>query len=82
MKKPTDMSNYMRQEMWMDRVLETIASWEQIQQIEVPDEIKEGIVKFMRTKVKKSIKKGTLIRTFMQIAVSALVYIKMKGLDK
>ena len=82
MKKPTNMSNYMREEMWVDRMRETIAQWENIQEVEVPKDIKDGIIKFMRKKVKRGIKKGTLIRTFMQIAVTALVYIKMKGLDK
>jgi len=82
MKKPTDMSNYMRLEMWIDRVRETISAWENIQGIEVPEDVQKGIVKFMRAKIKKGIKKGTLMRTFMQIAVTALIYIKMKGLDK
>jgi len=82
MKKPSDMSNYMRFEMWMDRILETISSWEHLQGITVPDEVRDSVIKFMRVKVKKGIKKGTLIRTFMQIAVTALLYIKMKGWDK
>jgi hypothetical protein len=80
--KTTDMSDYMRLEMWVDRVRETMSHWENIQGIEVPTEVKDGITKFMRAKVKKGIKKGTLMRTFMQIAVTALIYIKMKGIDK
>ena len=76
------MTNYMRLEMWVDRVRETISHWEKIQGIEVPVEIKDSITKFMRIKMKKGIKKGTLMRTFMQIAVTAMVYIKMRGLDK
>ena len=76
------MSDYMRLEMWEDRMLETISSWEKLQDIEVPEAIKNDIMQFMRAKVIRGIKKGTLIRTFMQIAVSSLVYIKMKRLDQ
>ena len=76
------MSNYMRLEMWIDRVRETVSTWENVQGIEVPTEVKDGITKFMRGKIKKGIEKGTLMRTFMQIAVTALIYIKMKGFDK
>lgn len=72
------MTNYMREEMWIDRVEQTISHWENIQGIQVSDDIKENVVKFMRVKIEKGIKKGTLIRTFMQIAVTALLYIKMK----
>lgn len=82
MKKPTNMSNYMREEMWVDRMSDTISKWENIQDIEVPEEIKDQIISFMRRKVARGIKRGTLIRTFMQIAVTALIYIKMKRLDK
>jgi len=82
MKKPSNMSNYMRQEMWVDRVEETIRHWEKVQNLEVPEEIKESIVTFMRLKIKRGIKKGTLIKMFMQIAVTALIYIKLKRLDK
>ena len=78
----SEMNNYMRQEMWVDRVEVTIASWENIQGIEISDEIKEGVIKFMRSKIKKGIKKNTLTRIFMQIAVTALLYIKTKGIDK
>ena len=67
----------MRQEMWVDRVEETIENWEKIQEIEVSDEVKESVVKFMRDKIKKGIKKNTLMRTFMQIAVTALLYIRI-----
>ena len=80
--KKTDMSDYMRLEMWIDRVRETISYWEQLQGIEVPLEIKDTITKFLRPKIKKGIEKGTLMRTFMQIAVTSLLYIKMKGWDK
>lgn len=80
--KKTNMSDYMREEMWVDRMQDTITTWQKIQGIEVPDEIRDGIIKFMRKKIRKGIKKGTLIRTFMQISVTALIYIKMKRLDK
>jgi hypothetical protein len=78
--KTTDMSEYMRLEMWVDRIRETIVNWEKIQKIEVPQETKESITRFMRGKVKKGITKGTLMRTFMQIAVSSLLFIKVKGI--
>ncbi len=80
--KKSDMTDYMRLEMWIDRVRETIASWENIQGIEVPIEVKDSITKFLRPKIKKGIEKGTLLRTFMQIAVTSLVYIKMKRWDE
>lgn len=80
--KKTDMSDYMRLEMWIERIRETISYWEQLQGIEVPIEIKDSITKFLRVKVKRGIEKGTLLRTFMQIAVTSLIYIKMKGKDE
>ena len=80
--KKSDMTDYMRLEMWIDRVRETISNWEKLQGIEVPIEIKDSITKFLRPKVKRGIEKGTLLRTFMQIAVTSLVYIKMRGIDK
>lgn len=80
--KKSDMTDYMRLEMWIDRVRETIATWENLQGIEVPIEIKDTITKFLRPKIKRGIEKGTLLQTFMQVAVTALVYIKMKGWDK
>ena len=80
--KKTDMSDYMRLEMWVDRVRETITHWEQLQGVEVPTEIKDTITGFLRPKMERGIQKGTLLRTFMRIAVTSLVYIKMKGLDK
>ena len=80
--KKTDMSDYMRLEMWIDRVRETITHWEQLQGIEVPQDIKDSITSFLRPKVERGIQKDTLLRTFMQIAVTSLVYIKMRGLDK
>ena len=76
--KKTDMSDYMRLEMWIDRVRETITHWEQLQEIEVPTDIKDNIASFLRPRIKKGIQKGTLLRTFMQIAVTSLIYIKMK----
>lgn len=76
--KNSDMSDYMRLEMWIDRVRETISHWEHIQGITVDDEIKEGIVKFMSGKIKRGIKKGTLMKVFMQIAVTAMLYIKTR----
>jgi len=80
--KKSRMNDYMRQEMWIDRVEQTISNWERIQNVIVPDDIKKSIVVFLRKKIAHGIKNGTLIRTFMQIAVSSLLYIKMKGLDK
>ena len=77
----SDMSKYMRLEMWMERVNDTIVSWEKLQGIEVPDGVRDTVNKFMRSKIKRGIKKGTLIKTFMQIAVTALLYIKMKRMD-
>ena len=78
--KKSDMSDYIRQELWIDRVQETIRTWSRIQGVAVPEEVEETIVKFMRGKISKGIRKGTLMRTFMQIAVTALLYIKMKRL--
>lgn len=77
--KQTDMSDYMRLEMWIDRVRETISIWEKLQGVEVPTEIRDTITKFLRPKIKRGIEKGTLLRTFMQIAVTSLIYIKMRG---
>jgi len=80
--KKSDMTDYMRLEMWIDRVRETIVTWEKLQGIEVPIEIRDTITKFLRPKIKKGIEKGTLLSTFMQIAVTSLIYIKMKGWDE
>ena len=74
--KKNDMTDYMRLEMWVDRVEHTITSWEAIQGITLPADTRESVVKFMRSKIKKGIKKGTLLRMFMQIAVTSLLYIK------
>lgn len=76
------MTDYMRLEMWIDRVRETIATWESLQGIEVPVEVRDTITKFLRPKIKRGISKGTLLKTFMQIAVTSLIYIKMKGWDE
>jgi len=76
--KQTNMSDYMRLEMWIDRVRETMTHWENIQGVEVPTDIKDSITKFLRPKIKNGIERGTLLRTFMQIAVTSLLYIKMK----
>jgi hypothetical protein len=78
--KKSDMSNYMRQEMWMDRVEHTITTWENIQGLTVPEDVRETVTSFMRRKIKRGIEKGGLMRVFMQIAVTALIYIKMKRL--
>jgi hypothetical protein len=78
--KTTDMSNYVRKELWLERVVETIDDWEKIKGITVSDEIKDGVYKFMATKISKGIKKNTLTRIFMQIAVTSLLYIKLKGI--
>ena len=80
--KKTEMTNYMRLEMWVERVNETISNWGNIQGIIVPEDIKESIIKFIRPKIKKGIKKGTLTRMFMQIAITALLYIKIKKDDQ
>ncbi len=80
--KKSDMNDYMRLEMWIDRVRETIVTWEKLQDIEVPIEVRDTITRFLRPKIKKGIEQGTLLRTFMQIAVTSLIYIKMKGWDK
>ena len=53
--KKNDMADYMRLEMWVDRVEATIAGWEKIQGLTLPDETKEAVVKFMRDKIKKGI---------------------------
>ena len=75
------MSDYMREEMWVDRMRDTIHNWEKIQGLEVPTDIQKTIIKFMRKKIRRGIKRGTLIKTFMQIAVTALIYIKMRRID-
>lgn len=80
--KKSRMSDYMRQEMWVDRIEQTISNWEKLQNVAVPEDTKDSIINFLRRKIGKGIKQGTLIRTFMQIAVSSLLYIKMRGLDK
>ncbi len=72
----SEMTNYMRQEMWADHVEVTIDNWEKIQGVTVSDDVKAGVVKFMHAKIKKGIKKNTLTRIFMQIAVTALLHIK------
>jgi hypothetical protein len=73
-----DMTDFMRTEMWVERVEDTISSWQKLQGIEVPDEVRISIVQFMRGKIKKGINKGTLMKAFMQIGVTSLIYIKMK----
>ena len=75
------MSNYMRQQMWMDRVMETIDSWERIQEVTLPPELKDSVANFMKLKIKRGLKKNTLMKLFMQIAVTSLLYIKIKGWD-
>ena len=79
--KKSNMSDYMREEMWVDRMRDTIHNWEKIQGLEVPTDIQKTIIKFMRKKIRRGIKRGTLIKTFMQIAVTALIYIKMRRID-
>jgi len=80
--KKSNMSDYMREEMWVDRMRDTIHKWEYLQGIEVSQDIQDGIIEFMQKKVRRGIKNGTLIKTFMQIAVTALIYIKMRSIDK
>ena len=75
------MTNYMRLEMWVDRVEATIVNWEKIQGVTLKKEDKQAVIKFMRSKIKKGIKKGTLLRMFMQIAVTSLLYIKTTRRD-
>jgi len=77
----TEMTNYMRQQMWVDRVEVSIASWEKVQGIVIDDDIKENIIKFVEPKIKKGIENNTLTRVFMQIAVTALLYIKTKNIQ-
>jgi len=77
--KKSEMTNYMRQEMWVDRVEQTIAGWENLQGKNVSDDIREDVIKFMRKKIKKGIKRGTLTRVFMQIAVTVVLHLKTKG---
>jgi len=77
--KTTDMSNYIRKELWMERVVETIDAWEKIQGITVPAEVRDSMYKFMASKIKKGIKRNTLTKIFMQIAVTSLLYIKLRG---
>jgi hypothetical protein len=71
--------DYVRQEAWVDKVEFGIDTWEQVQGVEVPDEVRQAIVKFMRGKIKRGIEKGNLTRMFLQIAVTSLIYIKMRG---
>ena len=75
--KNSKMSRYLRQELWIERVEETIEQWENLQGVKVPEDIKDTIVKFMRGKIKRGIEKNTLSKMFMQVAVTALIYIKM-----
>ena len=79
--KHNDMTNFMRQQMWIERVEDTISSWEKLQGIEVPQDIRDSVVSFMRGKIKRGIKKNTLMKTFMQVGVTALIYIKMRKGD-
>lgn len=72
------LTDYIRGEMWKDRVIDTINTWERLQGIEVPDKDRETIIKFMSGKIDNGIRQGTLIKTFMQIAVTSLIYIKVK----
>jgi len=80
--KKSKMRDYMRLNMWMERVYSTMYRWEEIQGVQIPDGTKDTISKFMRRKIKYAIKKGTLMRTLLQIAVTSLIYIKMKGNKK
>ena len=72
------LSDYVRGEMWKDRVIDTINTWEKLQGIKVSKKDRDAIVKFMSSKIDNGIRKGTLIKTFMQIAVTSLIYIKTK----
>jgi hypothetical protein len=58
--------------------METINYWEEIKNVKIPDDVKNSVYEFMEEKIKKGIKKRTLTKTFMQIAVSSLIFIKMK----
>ena len=80
MAKDNSITKYIRQELWIEKVETTIDTWQNIQGISVPQDVRDAIVKFMANKIKRGIDKGTLIRTFMQIAVTSLLYIKMKGI--
>ena len=74
----SELEDYIRLELWIEKVEATIDTWEDVQGIHVPQEVRDSIVKFMRGKIKVGIEKKTLMKTFMQIAVTALLYIKMK----
>ena len=78
--KKSEMADYVREELWIDRVRETMSHWEHLQGLEVPEDIKDSIVEFLRKKIRRGIEKGTLLRTFMQIAVTSLIYIKMRNI--
>lgn len=78
MKKDSALHKHIRIELWIERVEATIDTWQEIQGISVPPEIRDGVVKFMRGKIKRGIEKGSLMRVFMQIAVTSLLYIKMR----
>lgn len=80
--KRTDMSNYMRLQMWSERILETVTSWEELQGIKVSDDIKDSILEFLMPKVEEGIEKNNLASLFMRIAISSLLYIKTKRWNK
>ena len=75
----TPMSDYIRYEMWMNRVEETITNWEKIQGIKVSDDVRQSVIDFMKLKIRKGITRNTLTKLLLQIAVTSLVYIKIKG---
>ena len=54
------MSKYMRLEMWIDRIQDTISTWEKLQAVKIPENVKKSIVKFMRGKIKKGIEQRRL----------------------
>lgn len=77
--KKSDMGDFMNIEMWTERVQDTVSKWGKLQGIEVPDEVRDTVVNFMRSKIEHaSIRNKPLKNVFFQIAVTALLYIKMK----
>lgn len=77
--KKNAMLDYLTEEQWAEKVIETINTFEKIRGIKVSDDAKETVYEFMRRKIRNGIKKGKLTRTFMQIAVTSLLYLKLKG---
>lgn len=76
--KDSELLNHAKIELWVERVEDTIDTLQDLQGIFIPQDIRDGIVKFMRGKIKIGIEKKKLAKTMLQVAVSALVHIKMR----